>query len=54
MSADAFLDTNVLLYAFAEDPRAPVAEALLGAGAVISVQVLNEFSAVARRKLAMP
>jgi len=54
MSADAFLDTSILLYAFAEDARAPVAEALLRDGAVVSVQVLNEFSAVARRKLGMP
>jgi predicted nucleic acid-binding protein len=49
-----FLDTNVLLYAIAgDDPRAPVAEALLAEGAVIGVQTLNEFAAVARRKLKM-
>ena len=52
MNAKPFLDTNVLLYAFVEgDARAHKAEALLVKGGVISVQVLNEFAAVARRKL---
>ena len=51
----AFFDTNLIVYAFAkDDPRADAAEALLAAGGVISVQVLNEFVAVALRKLAMP
>lgn len=55
MSVKAFLDTNVLIYAFAQnDPRTGTAEALLAVGGVISVQVLNEFVAVATRKLAMP
>ncbi|HKT54342.1 MAG TPA: PIN domain-containing protein [Caulobacteraceae bacterium] len=55
MRAEAFLDTNVLIYAFAkDDPRAEVAERLLEAGGAVSVQVLNEFVAVARRKLQMP
>lgn len=54
MPGRAFLDTNVVVYAFARnDARAAVAERLLGAGGVISVQVLNEFASVARRKLAM-
>jgi predicted nucleic acid-binding protein len=54
MPGSPFLDTNVLLYAIAEDdPRWEVAEALLAAGATISVQVLNEFVATARRKLQM-
>ena len=49
-----FLDTNVLIYAVSQDdPRAEVAEALLAQGAVIGVQTLNEFAAVARRKLKM-
>lgn len=49
-----FLDTNILLYAVAQDdPRAAVAESLLSEGAVISVQALNEFVSVARRKLKM-
>ena len=52
MSAKPFLDTNVLIYAFAaNDPRSGKAEALLAAGGVISVQVLNEFVNVSRRKL---
>ena len=46
-----FLDSNVLLYAFTADPRAVTARSLLERGAVISVQGLNEFANVARRKL---
>jgi predicted nucleic acid-binding protein len=47
-----FLDTNVLVYAFAVgDRRSETAEALVAAGGVISVQVLNEFVNVSRRKL---
>jgi predicted nucleic acid-binding protein len=50
----AFFDTNLIVSAFAkDDARAEVAEALLAAGSVISVQVLNEFVAVAARKLGM-
>lgn len=49
-----FFDTNVLLYLLSEEPKkANRAEELLEAGGVISVQVLNEFTNVARRKLAM-
>lgn len=47
----AFLDTNVVIYAFTDDPRSSVAEALLARGGDMSVQVLNEFTNVARRKL---
>src|SRR5258705_13901811 len=46
-----FLDSNVLVYAFTEDPRAVTARALLARGCTISVQGLNEFVNVARRKL---
>lgn len=47
-----FLDSNILIYTLAaHDPREPVAAALLARGGVISVQVLKEFVAVARRKL---
>lgn len=50
----AFFDTNVLVYAVAEnDPRSKQAEELLAAGGVISVQILNEFVSVARRKILM-
>ena len=52
MNAKPFLDTNVVLYAFRQgDSRSQKAEALLAEGGAISVQVLNEFVAVARRKL---
>jgi predicted nucleic acid-binding protein len=55
MSAKAFLDTNVLIYALAQnDPRSVTAERLLQAGGRVSVQVLNEFVSVTRRKLALP
>lgn len=47
----AFLDSNVVVYAFSQDPRNAVAEELLGSGCEISAQVLNEFANVARRKL---
>jgi predicted nucleic acid-binding protein len=49
-----FFDTNVLLYLLSEDSRkADRAEAIMATGGVISVQVLNEFSSVASRKLKM-
>lgn len=49
----SFLDTNVLVYAFTNDPRAVKAQYLLERGCSVSVQVLNEFANVARRKLGM-
>ena len=52
--ADSFFDTNVLLYLLSMDAaKADRAEVLLASGGVVSVQVLNEFAAVASRKLAM-
>ena len=55
MPAKDFLDTNVLIYAVAKnDSRAAKAEALLASGGIVSVQSLNEFVSVARRKLDMP
>jgi predicted nucleic acid-binding protein len=48
-----FLDSNILVYAFTTDPRAAAAQALLEHGCIISVQGLNEFTNVARRKLGM-
>jgi predicted nucleic acid-binding protein len=52
MNARPFLDTNVLVYAFAaNDARGAVAEALVAAGGIVSVQVLNEFVNVSRKKL---
>lgn len=54
MPAKNFFDTNILIYAVAKnDPRASKAEELLESGGLISVQSLNEFAAVARRKLGM-
>lgn len=50
-----FVDTNVLLYLLSSDEaKAARAEALLSRRIVISVQVLNEFANVARRKFGMP
>ena len=50
-----FVDTNVLLYLLSDDTaKAERAEALLSGRIVISVQVLNEFANVARRKLGLP
>jgi predicted nucleic acid-binding protein len=55
MTGPPFLDTNVLLYAALQpDGRSDVARGLLTLGGVVSVQVLNEFVAVARRKLRRP
>ncbi|MFZ0581734.1 MAG: PIN domain-containing protein [Candidatus Acidiferrales bacterium] len=55
MRAKAFFDTNVLIYAVAkDDPRSARAEELLDAGGMLSVQILNEFVSVARRKILMP
>jgi len=52
--ADSFFDTNVLLYLLSKDAaKANRAETLLASGGVVSVQVLNEFAAVASRKLEM-
>lgn len=54
MTRDAFFDTNIALYLLiGDEARADRAEALLADGGTISVQVLNEFVAVARRKGAM-
>jgi predicted nucleic acid-binding protein len=53
-AADVFFDTNVLLYLLsAEAAKADRAEALLASGGVISVQVLNEFAAIASRRFGM-
>lgn len=52
--ADAFFDTSVLLYLLSNDAhKADRVEELLVAGGTISVQVLNEFAAVAHRKNAL-
>jgi len=52
--ADRFFDTSILLYLLSGDSRkADRVEQLLAARGTISVQVLNEFAAVALRKLRM-
>ena len=53
-NTSVFFDTNVLLYMLSEDTaKADRAEILLAKGGIISVQVLNEFTSVASRKLQM-
>jgi len=53
-AADAFFDTSVVLYLLSADAKkADRVETLLAVGGTISVQVLNEFAAVARRKSAL-
>jgi predicted nucleic acid-binding protein len=46
----AFFDTNILVYAQQTGEKAERARALFAEGGKLSVQVLNEFVAVARRK----
>jgi len=53
-SVRPFVDTNVLLYLLSPDAaKADRAETLLAGRIVISVQVLNEFANVARRKFGL-
>ncbi len=48
-----FFDTNILVYLFsADDIKSKIAETVIEPGGVISVQVLNELTNVARRKMA--
>jgi len=49
-----FIDTNVLIYWVDDSTRADRVEQLLVQQSVISVQVLNEFANVLRRRRAMP
>lgn len=53
MSKAPFVDTNILVYASTSDPRSEVANTIISQPFVISVQALNEFSVVARKKLRM-
>ena len=46
----AFFDSNILIYAFSTDARRERALAAIAGGGVISVQVLNEFTNVLRKK----
>jgi predicted nucleic acid-binding protein len=47
----AFFDTNILVYIATSDPKKQTASGCLRRGGLVSVQVLNEFVHVARRKL---
>lgn len=48
---DAFFDTNVVLYALSKErEKAARSAELMRRGGVISVQVMNEFAFVSRRK----
>lgn len=50
----SFFDTNVLVYIASSDARkADRTEAIIARGGAISVQVLNELTNVARRKMRM-
>ena len=50
-----FVDSNVILYLLSGDTvKADRAQAIIAAGATISVQVLNEVTSVCHRKLKMP
>ena len=49
-----FIDTNVLIYWVDDSERADLVEQILAGESVISVQVLNEFANVLRKKRAMP
>jgi predicted nucleic acid-binding protein len=55
MNDRPFFDANVFVYAIVQDdPRSDEAEKLIAEGGTVSVQVLNEFAAVVRRKIRMP
>jgi len=55
MPGRAFLDTNILVYAFSSgDSRKPVAEKLIIGGGTVGIQTLNEFVNVGRNKLKYP
>ena len=49
----AFIDTNVLIYGQEAGAKSETARQVILAGGVISVQVLNEFAAVLRRKFGL-
>lgn len=49
----AFLDTNVLVYAYGEGEQAERALSLMAEPFTVGVQTLNEFALASRRKLQM-
>lgn len=55
VASPPFVDTNVLLHLLSDDEaKADRAEALLAGRIVISVQVLDEFLNLTRRKMGLP
>lgn len=46
-----FFDSNILVYAAEAGDKGVIAENLIASGGTVSVQVLNEFVNVARRKM---
>jgi predicted nucleic acid-binding protein len=50
----AFIDSNIIVYAFSDDPRRETAIEVIAAGGVITIQILNEVANVLLRKLHMP
>ncbi len=50
----AFIDTNILVYAFSADPRRNLAAEVIALGGTINVQVLNEFTNVLHKKQKLP
>lgn len=50
MSGKAFVDTNVVVYALSSDAKSAIAQATLDSAQTLSLQVLNEYAHVARRK----
>jgi len=53
--AERFFDTNIIVYLLSADERkAQIARDLIEQGGTISVQVLGEFTNVARRKAGLP
>jgi len=48
----AFLDSNILIYAFSDDPRSERARQLL-VGGIVGIQSLNEFANVALKRLGL-
>ena len=47
----AFFDTNILIYAQQEGIKPEAARKVMSLGGTVSIQVLNEFAAVCRRKM---
>ncbi len=46
-----FIDANIFVYRYSDDPRRERARDIIGAGWQTSVQALNEFALTGRRKL---